>query len=134
VRDAVGREARVRGRWRWSMRLNAPDCNCSLLHLCRRAAGSRLQGSTSMTPASPRPRALIVDDDPEIADVLRELVEREGFAVTCASSIAQAREEMAATVPDILLVDIQLPYGSGVELLQGLGPADPEVVLITGQA
>jgi len=81
-----------------------------------------------------RPRALIVDDDPEIAKVLTELVEREGFAVTCASTLAQAREEIATTVPDIVLVDIHLPDGSGLELLEGLGPSAPEVVLITGQA
>jgi len=81
-----------------------------------------------------RPRALIVDDDPEIARVLAEVVEREGFAVTCAASLALARQEIAATVPDILLVDIHLPDGSGVELLEGLGPAAPEVVLITGSA
>jgi two-component system, NtrC family, response regulator HydG len=87
-----------------------------------------------MESDTPRPRALIVDDDAEIASVLSELVEREGFAVTCASSLAEAREAVTATVPDILLVDINLPDGSGVELLQGLGPADPEVVLITGEA
>jgi len=80
------------------------------------------------------PRALIVDDDPEIAKVLTELVEREGFAVTSASTLARAREEIAATVPDIVLVDIHLPDGSGLELLEGLGPSAPEVVLITGQA
>ena len=72
-----------------------------------------------------RPRALIVDDDPEIAKVLTELVEREGFAVTTAPTLAQAREEIAATVPDIVLVDIHLPDGSGLELLEGLGPSRP---------
>ncbi len=81
-----------------------------------------------------RPRALVVDDDPDITAVLTELVEREGFAVTSATTLAQAREEIAATVPDIVLVDIHLPDGSGLDLLEGVGPAAPEVVLITGQA
>src|SRR5438105_1087148 len=80
------------------------------------------------------PRALIVDDDLEILKVLRELVEREGFAVTCAPGLKQAREAIAATMPDIVLVDIHLPDGSGLDLLDGLGPASPEVVLITGEA
>jgi two-component system, NtrC family, response regulator HydG len=87
-----------------------------------------------MEPDTPRPRALLVDDDPDIASVLREVVDREGFTVTCVSSLARARQEIAATVPDILLVDIHLPDGSGLELLEGLGPAAPEVVLITGEA
>jgi DNA-binding NtrC family response regulator len=52
-----------------------------------------------------------------------------------ASTIGQAREEIAANPPDILLVDIQLPDGSGLDLLDGLdAAADPEVVLITGNA
>ena len=81
-----------------------------------------------------RPRALVVDDDQDIAAVLTELVEREGFAVTSAPTLARAREEIAATVPDIVLVDIHLPDGSGLELLDDQGPAAAEVVLITGQA
>ena len=80
------------------------------------------------------PRALIVDDDPEVLRVLGEFVAREGFAVSCAPTLEQAREQIAGAELDILLVDIQLPDGSGLELLEGLEPADPEIVLITGQA
>jgi two-component system response regulator AtoC len=81
------------------------------------------------------PRALIVDDDLEVLQVLAEFVKREGFVASVASTIAQAREEIAANPPDILLVDIQLPDGSGLDLLDGLQQAaDPEVVLITGNA
>jgi DNA-binding NtrC family response regulator len=81
------------------------------------------------------PRALIVDDDLEVLEVLTEFVKREGFVASVASTIGQAREEIAASPPDILLVDIQLPDGSGLDLLDGLdAAADPEVVLITGNA
>ena len=81
------------------------------------------------------PRALIVDDDLEVLQVLAEFVKRAGFVASVASTIVQAREEMAANPPDILLVDLQLPDGSGLDLLDGLdASADPEVVLITGNA
>jgi len=81
------------------------------------------------------PRALIVDDDLEVLNVLTEFVKREGFVATGASTLGQAREEIAASPPDILLVDIQLPDGSGLDLLDSLEPgAEPEVVLITGNA
>jgi DNA-binding NtrC family response regulator len=81
------------------------------------------------------PRALIVDDDPEVLQVLTEFVTREGFSATAASTVSQAREELRASPPDILLVDIQLPDGSGLDLLDGLETgAEPEVVLITGNA
>jgi two-component system response regulator AtoC len=81
------------------------------------------------------PRALIVDDDPGFLLGLVELVRREGFAVASAGSLKQAREEIATSPPDILLVDLRLPDGSGLDLLAGFEPTTaPEVVLITGDA
>ena len=81
------------------------------------------------------PRALIVDDDLGFLAGLAELVKREGFAVASASTLQQAREEVAEDPPDILLVDLHLPDGSGLDLLEGFDPgAAPEVVLITGSA
>ena len=83
----------------------------------------------------PLPNALIVDDDPGFLSGLVELVKREGFAVASATSLKQAREEIAANPPDILLVDLNLPDGSGLSLLEGVEPETaPEVVLITGSA
>ena len=82
-----------------------------------------------------RPRSLIVDDDPEILQVLAEFVKREGYTVTAAATLTKAREEIAANPPDIVLVDIHLPDGSGLELLDAPEPsAGPEIVLITGNA
>jgi DNA-binding NtrC family response regulator len=87
-----------------------------------------------LTPIA-TPRALIVDDDPGFLAGLCELVKREGFAVESASSLEQARAELAANPPDILLVDLHLPDGSGLSLLEGFEPGSaPEVVLITGSA
>jgi DNA-binding NtrC family response regulator len=81
------------------------------------------------------PHALIVDDNPDVTGILSEFAVREGFTAAAASSLRQAREELAAHPPDILLVDLQLPDGSGLDLLDGLDPAgDLEVVLITGNA
>jgi DNA-binding NtrC family response regulator len=78
---------------------------------------------------------LIVDDDLGFLAGLAELVKREGFAVTSASTLKQAREEIAQDPPDILLVDLNLPDGQGLSLLEGFEPASaPEVVLITGNA
>src|SRR5512135_315418 len=81
------------------------------------------------------PRALIVDDDQGFLLGLAELVRREGFVVATAGSLKQAREEIAAEAPDILLVDLRLPDGSGLDLLAGFeSAAAPEVLLITGDA
>ena len=87
-----------------------------------------------LTPMA-RPRALIVDDDPGFLAGLAELVKREGFAVAGAGTLKQARAELAADPPDILLMDLYLPDGNGLALLEGLDPVSaPEVVLITGSA
>jgi len=78
---------------------------------------------------------LIVDDDPGFLLGLAELVRREGFVVASAGSLKQARQEIASSPPDILLVDLRLPDGNGLDLLDGLEPTTaPEVVLITGNA
>jgi two-component system, NtrC family, response regulator AtoC len=93
------------------------------------------------SPPGPRltqmatPRALIVDDDSGFLAGLAELVKREGFDVVTAGTLKQAREEIAANPPDILLVDLHLPDGSGLDLLEGFEPPSvPEIVLITGSA
>jgi len=78
---------------------------------------------------------LIVDDDPGFVLGLAELVKREGFEVARAGTLKEAREEIAANPPHILLVDLHLPDGSGLDLLDGFEPLTaPEVVLITGHA
>ena len=81
------------------------------------------------------PRALIVDDDRSFQHGLAEVVEREGFKAVTAGDLAEARAELAQGLPDALLIDLNLPDGSGMELLDEVaGNGSPEVILITGQA
>jgi two-component system, NtrC family, response regulator AtoC len=81
------------------------------------------------------PRALLLDDDPGFLAGLAELVKREGFDVVSVHTLKQARAEIAATKPDILLVDLNLPDGSGLDLLDDFDAASvPELILITGSA
>jgi two-component system, NtrC family, response regulator AtoC len=105
------------------------------------ASGNSVGDAAPLSPGDPSapsgamPRALIVDDDPGFLLGLSEVVKREGFAVTGAGTLKQAREEIAVSLPDIVLVDLQLPDGSGLELLGDFeGSESPEVVLITGNA
>jgi DNA-binding NtrC family response regulator len=81
------------------------------------------------------PHALIVDDDTSFQEGLAQVVEREGFTAATATSLADARAELAHAAPDAVLLDLNLPDGSGMELLEELsGNGSPEVILITGQA
>ena len=81
------------------------------------------------------PRALLVDDDLAFLLGLAEAVKREGYSVTTASSLKEARDELARAEVDALLIDLHLPDGSGLELLQQPeGRLPPGVIFITGHA
>jgi two-component system response regulator AtoC len=79
---------------------------------------------------------LVVDDDPDFAAGLAEVIGSEGLSVSTAGSLGEARARMAARPPDMLLVDLKLPDGSGIELVNdtSVTPSASEVVLITGHA
>jgi two-component system, NtrC family, response regulator AtoC len=79
------------------------------------------------------PHALIVDDDPGFQLGLAEVVRQEGFTATTAASAREARDEFTRVPPDVLFMDLNLPDGNGLELLQELDGL-PETVLITGHA
>jgi len=79
--------------------------------------------------------ALIVEDNPEALQALEELVSDEGFSTSTAASLENARDAVRETWPDIVLLDLKLPDGKGLELLDELNDGlRPEVVLITGHA
>ena len=79
--------------------------------------------------------ALLVDDSVESVDALRAVVEREGFSVSIAGTLAEAYEAIEQKPPDVILLDLKLPDGDGLELLERLDSGDrPDVVLITGHA
>ncbi len=98
-------------------------------------ASPEMPSAELQSQATPSPRALVVDDDPGFLLGLAELVRREGFTVAAAETLAEAREQIDASPPDILLVDLNLPDGSGLDLLAAFEPGSaPEIVLITGDA
>ena len=59
------------------------------------------------------PQALIVDDEPNSVNAMAELVEKEGFTTATAGTLAEARGRLAEDRPDVILVDLMLPDGSG---------------------
>jgi two-component system nitrogen regulation response regulator NtrX len=63
-------------------------------------------------------RILVLDDEPNIGSSLRLILEREGYSVTLARTIADAKS--AAERADLLLLDVRLPDGSGIEFLRNL--------------
>ena len=80
-------------------------------------------------------KVLIVEDDENSAQMLKTFVESEGFVTSVATSLADARQQLILHKPQIVLLDLHLPDGSGMDLfddetLRG----EAEIVLITGNA
>jgi CheY-like chemotaxis protein len=86
-----------------------------------------------MTPA-PLGRVLVVDDEPQIVDMLRELLVGLGYTVETARSGAQALQLVPEFKPDAVLLDLQMPGLSGLQVLDRLRRDDPglPVIIVTG--
>ncbi len=81
-----------------------------------------------------RKRILIVDDEENIGLSLRLILEREGYAVRLAHSVAGFGAIGEGW--DCYMVDVRLPDGSGIEILKQIrqGDAEAPVIMISGQA
>src|SRR5438128_547076 len=81
------------------------------------------------------PHALVVDDEADSAETMAALISAEGFSVATAGSLRDARRQMALQQPDVVLLDLMLPDGSGMQLVDDVKThPGAEVVLITGYA
>jgi DNA-binding response OmpR family regulator len=94
-------------------------------------AGRRIDAA-STDAVSPELRAILVDDDPLLRGVLRDLFERSDSLVIVgeAESLGQARLLLGSAPAEVIFLDVNLPDGSGFELLPLLKP-DTSVVFVT---
>jgi DNA-binding response OmpR family regulator len=80
-------------------------------------------------------RVLVVDDHAEVLDLVERALERDAHEVYAAGSVEQALAELAAHRPDIVVLDLGLPDGSGEDLCRrirarGEGPA---ILILTAE-
>jgi DNA-binding NtrC family response regulator len=79
---------------------------------------------------------LLVDDDPNILDTAKDILEDANYVVETAATVASATERLQKEPFDLMLVDFNLPDGRGVDLAvqaQSLRPGIL-VILMTGEA
>jgi two-component system response regulator AdeR len=77
-------------------------------------------------------RILIVEDQEEIADVLAAYVARAGYEVSRATNVQDAVRDHAQTKPDLVLLDIGLPGGDGIDVLTTIRRRfDTPVIMVT---
>jgi signal transduction histidine kinase len=81
-------------------------------------------------------RILVIDDEQGIREGCRRVLVPEGYQVEAASSLREGTERLAAGSYDLVLLDVMLPDGRGVDLLETIRRRDPDTVvaIITGYA
>ena len=81
------------------------------------------------------PHALIVEDDPNSLSGLSAILSADGFSVDTATTLAEARAALTRFIPDVVLVDLNLPDGSGLDLFRRIRAAGSTVdVMIVSSA
>jgi two-component system, OmpR family, alkaline phosphatase synthesis response regulator PhoP len=83
-----------------------------------------------------RKRILLVDDEPQIIEVLQAYLEREGLVVASAGGVSAALEAIVQFRPDMLVLDITLPDGSGLDVLRSAPVSEKHLpsIMLTARA
>ena len=81
-------------------------------------------------------RVLVVDDEPEVRQVLQEFLADRGYEVAQAASGSAALEALHADRPDVVLLDVAMPGIDGVETLRRIMALTPpvSVIMVTANA
>jgi CheY-like chemotaxis protein len=78
---------------------------------------------------------VVVDDEPDILDVVRDILEMEGFHVVAVARPEAAEHAAQAETPAVFLMDIMMPSMSGIELARSLREGGfPETPMIAMSA
>ena len=80
-------------------------------------------------------KILIIDDDQVLANMLLEHIMGEGHNVLARHRLADGMKELQDSSVDVVLLDVQLPDGNGLDYIQRIAatPSRPEIIIITGQ-
>jgi len=75
-------------------------------------------------------RILVVDDEQSMRELLAIMLRKDGFDVVAAESRAQAAAVLARGPVDLIVTDVKLPDGDGIEILRHVKAAAPDTVVI----
>jgi len=83
------------------------------------------------TPSASNSRALVVDDEPHIVELVKACLEEEGYAVDGAATAGQALELIRKGSYDFLVLDIMLPDMDGIMAHERVRAIDPQLATKT---
>jgi len=81
-------------------------------------------------------KVMVVEDTPEVRELVNKILRTGGFEPMPKASAAELKESFTGPQPDVLLLDLVLPDGDGLELLPLIKKQwpDTEVIVLTGNA
>ncbi len=65
-----------------------------------------------------KPHILVVDDEPDIRNILKDILQDEGYNIALAENAKEARQQFRETSPDLVLLDIWMPKEDGISVLK----------------
>ena len=77
-----------------------------------------------------KPLILVVDDEPDIRELIKDILEDEGYQVRLAGNGEEARTALAAQNPSLILLDIWMPDIDGISLLKEFKQQDSELTIV----
>jgi two-component system KDP operon response regulator KdpE len=84
---------------------------------------------------TPGPNVLLIEDEKQIRRFVRAAIEEEGCQVTEAETMAQGLIEAGLRKPDLLILDLGLPDGNGIDLIRDLrGWSDVPVLILSARS
>ncbi|HSB69612.1 MAG TPA: response regulator [Candidatus Methylomirabilis sp.] len=80
-----------------------------------------------------KPQLLIVEDDPEMRDLLRKVLEKDGYQVSLAADGHEATALLSRNHFDLVVTDMLMPHDGGLELMETIRQTQPmlPVIIIT---
>lgn len=78
----------------------------------------------------PQLRILVVDDDPDVCEYLRDFLETEGYAVTVVNESPRAVETLKHGQFHVAVIDLMMPELTGIDLLERIRGVDDDIALI----
>jgi two-component system response regulator MprA len=84
-----------------------------------------------VAPSAAAAHVLVVDDDPQLRDALTRALQLDGYQVTTASNGIKALEAVTAGRPDVMVLDVMMPYVGGLDVCRTLrAKRDPLPILV----
>jgi CheY-like chemotaxis protein len=84
----------------------------------------------------PEKKILIVDDNADLVHIMSAHLEGHGYSVVSASDVAEAIKAVQKEMPDLIILDVAMPGGDGLDVLRQLNASNPKnmipVIVVTG--